>query len=109
MKIDDIESAIMGLSGKERFAIGAVAVVLGGLVAQPNLGLLTRLSAVLWLVGVASLGLSVEPIVTQLLGGERWNDLSTRKQMVALFAFAVVALVLWFVVTAVDSVLQTMF
>ena len=103
MNVDAVDRFLLERSGLERFGIGAVLVTVGMSVGQANLGLMTRVGAVAWLVGVPFLAMSVEPPLTSALGEADWRDLSTAKQTVLLFVLAVVGLVLWLGVTIVPG------
>lgn len=103
MNVDAIDRFLLERSGLERFGIGAVLVTVGVSVAQANLGFVTRLAAVSWLVGIVFLAMAAEPPLTGALGEEDWQDLSTTKQTMLLFVLAVVGLVLWIAVTVVPG------
>lgn len=89
---------VSGISAGERLAIGVGLVVVGSTIGQPNLGLLTRLSAIATVFGVGFLGAAFEPPLTNALGAREWDDLSSLKQAGVLFILALVAIVLWVVV-----------
>lgn len=67
---------------------------------------MTRLSAFATLFGIGFLGAAFEPPLTNAFGARQWDDLSTLKQTAVLFVLAVVALVLWFVVTVGRGLLE---
>lgn len=105
MNVDAIDRFLLERSGPERFGIGAVLVTVGVSVAQANLGLVTRLAAISWLVGVVFLVMAAEPPLTGALGEEDWRDLSTTKQTMLLFVLVVVGLALWVAVTVVPGLI----
>lgn len=99
MNVNAVDRFLLDRTGLERFGIGAALAIVGSSIAQANLGPMTRLAAVCWMLGVAFLAMSLEPPLTGALGGEDWTDLSTGKQTILLFVLSVVGLVLWFAVT----------
>ncbi|QSW99967.1 hypothetical protein [Haloterrigena alkaliphila] len=90
---------VSDVSTTQRLAIGITLVVVGSAIAQPNLGLLTRLSAFATLFGVGFLGAAFEPPLTNAFGAGEWAELSGVKQTAILFVLAVVAIVLWVAIT----------
>ncbi|MFA9417122.1 hypothetical protein [Natrinema sp. HArc-T2] len=96
---------VSDVSATQRLVLGIVLVVVGSAIGQPNLGLMTRLSALATGLGIGFLGAAFEPPLTNALGAQQWSELSTVKQTAALFVLAVIALVLWFTVTLGQSAL----
>lgn len=103
MNVDAVDRFLLERSGLERFGIGAVLVTVGVSFGQANLGPMTRIAALGWLLGIVFLAMSVEPPLTSVLGAEDWRDLSTVKQTMLLFVLAVVGLGLWLGVTIVPG------
>lgn len=100
---------VSDVSAVQRLGIGIVLVVVGSVLGQPNLGLVTRISAFATLFGIGFLGAAFEPPLTNALGAQQWEDLSGLKQTAVLFVLAVVAIVLWIAITVGQGALETMF
>lgn len=84
-------------------------VIVGSALGQPNLGLETRLSSLATVFGIGFLGAAFEPPLTNALGARRWEHLSSLKQTAVLFVLAVVAIVLWLIITIGQGALESLF
>lgn len=98
MDVSQIDRYLLQRSAKQRFAIGAVLVAVAPVLAQPNLGFVTKLSALCMLLGIVFLGFSVEPPLTRQFGADGWDDLSTGKQTAVLGVVVLAAIVLYSVI-----------
>lgn len=98
---------VSDVSAGQRLVAGAALAVLGAGLAQPSLGRLTQISAVATLLGVGLLGAAAEPPLTNALGADEWEELSSTMRIFALVVLMVVAVVLYFAITLAADVLAS--